>query len=85
MTVIPKDLRDALRARTVIPFVGVGVSMSVWDKDDKPLFPSWRDLLNRAADELNKQGNEDRANVVRAQLKLADEDYLEIAKRHVQV
>jgi hypothetical protein len=81
MKPIPDKLRDRLRTRRVIPFVGAGVSMSVNDRETgKPLFPSWRQLLERAADELVRQQRDQYANAIRAQLRFDRTDYLSIAQ-----
>ncbi len=43
---IPRTLEERLRAGTIVPFVGSGVSMAVLDKATAaPLFPSWKQLL----------------------------------------
>ena len=81
MNPIPDKLRDRLRARRVIPFVGAGVSMSVQDRETgEPLFPSWRQLLERAAEELIKQQRSPYAGAIRAQLQFDKPDYLSIAQ-----
>ncbi len=58
---IPKTLRDALKARKVIPFAGAGVSMEVRFKlkprrEDPPALPSWIGLLHKAAERLREEG-----------------------------
>ena len=53
---IPQSLQEKIRAGKVIPFAGAGVSMAVLNKNtDKPLFPSWKQLLLQAADKLEKE------------------------------
>ncbi|MCJ8269508.1 MAG: hypothetical protein MJK04_08905 [Psychrosphaera sp.] len=53
---IPESLQKALQSHTLVPFVGAGLSMSVLRKDNKePLFPSWPQLLQLAADKLTKE------------------------------
>jgi len=67
----------------VVPFVGAGVSMAVRDRaTGQPFFPSWRELLERAAARLDKEQKAKYGNAVRGLLGLdkADE-YLEAAKR----
>ena len=51
---IPDELKRLYQHGRVVPFVGAGVSMSVaWDNGGKPLRgPSWRELVNQAADEI---------------------------------
>src|SRR5438067_1356369 len=46
---LPSGLVEALRTRTLVPFVGAGVSAAVRRKDGTPAFPTWRQLLERAA------------------------------------
>jgi hypothetical protein len=78
---IPQSLRDAIRANTVIPFVGAGVSMSIRDKKGNSVFPSWRELLEAAAERLVAESKDDDAMLVRINLKkgnyqkAADEAY----------
>jgi tetratricopeptide (TPR) repeat protein len=82
---IPHSLAQSLAEGKVIPFVGAGVSMSVLDrKTGRPLFPGWRELLERAAARL--EGERDRrkashASVVRGLLGIGGaENYLEAAR-----
>lgn len=82
---IPHSLEQILAEGRVVPFVGAGVSMSVLDsKTKRPLFPGWRQLLERAATRL--EGERDKrkasyASVVRGLLELAGSDnYLEAAR-----
>lgn len=52
---IPKPLIEALQENEVIPFIGAGVSMAVLHAETgKPLFPSWKELLEHAAEKLHK-------------------------------
>jgi len=79
---IPESLRRALNGRKVIPFVGAGVSMSVTDTETGVrLFPSWKELLERAADRLEEEKKIDYALAVRALLGLPDPDYIEVAEK----
>ena len=79
---IPITLENALRAGKVIPFVGAGVSMAVLDRGTgQPLFPSWTELLRRAADRLEQEQKAPYAAVVRGLLRLNTPDYLEAARR----
>src|ERR1051325_1190889 len=78
---IPETLRQRLREGKVIPFVGAGVSMAVRERDgDGPLFPSWREMLERAARRLEVEGNEEHAGLVRGFLNIKPPNYLEAAK-----
>ncbi len=52
MSTIPQEIIEQLQAGNLIPFVGAGVSRAVTDKDDKPLFPSWHELLKDTCEEL---------------------------------
>jgi hypothetical protein len=79
---IPRSLQDKLRAGTVVPFVGAGVSMNVLDRvSGTPLFPSWRQLLEGAADRLEQETKSDDANLVRFLLKAHPPDFFYAAGR----
>ena len=79
---IPRTLQDRLREGKVIPFVGAGVSMSVLDAaTGRPLFPGWRELLQRAAERLKEEGRSPYADAVSALLALDEPDYLDAARR----
>jgi tetratricopeptide (TPR) repeat protein len=78
---IPKALRERLRERRVIPFVGAGVSMAVNHRQTgKTLFPSWKSLLLAAADRLEEENKRPDANIVRGFLQRENPNYLEAAK-----
>jgi len=58
----PSTLLDRLASRRLIPFVGAGISRSVLSATErKPLFPSWRELLESAADKLKEENKENYA------------------------
>lgn len=79
---IPRTLEERLRGGRIIPFVGAGVSMAVLDrKSGTPLFPSWGQLLKRAADRLDAEQNPLYAKLVRSLLEIDRPDYLEAARR----
>lgn len=79
---IPESLRKALAAREVVPFVGAGVSRSVVCRDSgRPLFPSWVELLRRAADTLERENLRAPAMIVRGLLESNPPEYLDAAKR----
>ena len=79
---IPKTLQEKLSQRKVIPFVGAGVSMAVRDrKTDNRLFPSWQELLLRAAQRLDEEKKQPYADLVRGFLNIDPPNYLEAAKR----
>jgi tetratricopeptide (TPR) repeat protein len=78
---IPETLKKRLREGKVIPFVGAGVSMSVRERDGGgPLFPSWREMLEKAAGRLEAEGNDGHAGLVRNFLNLKTPDYLQAAR-----
>ncbi|HEX3183499.1 MAG TPA: SIR2 family protein, partial [Pyrinomonadaceae bacterium] len=79
---IPQSLQDRLRKHQIVPFVGAGVSMNVVDRDShQPVFPGWRQLLNGAADRLEKELKPAEAGVVRAILRLPRPDFLYAAQQ----
>jgi hypothetical protein len=49
MSDIPQGLRTAYQNKTLIPLVGAGVSMSLLNQNGERIFPSWKELLSRAA------------------------------------
>ena len=64
---ISGQLVDQLVRGTVVPFVGAGVSRAV-TVAGKSVFPSWSELLNEMADELEGLGsteNADNASIIR--------------------
>ncbi len=83
---IPKTLKDKLSEGKVIPFVGAGVSMAVKEKGTaNRLFPSWKELLERAANQLDAEQNTDDAVLVRSFLKIRKPKYLEAASHASEV
>jgi len=59
---IPEGLKNAIRSKRLIPFVGSGVSMNVRKNGSGvPAFPSWKTLLERAAEKLRSEGQRDAA------------------------
>lgn len=52
---LPKRLLDASASRTLIPFAGAGVSMSVKRTDGKRAFPDWIGLLRKMAARLETE------------------------------
>ncbi len=69
---LPSNLVEALKARTVIPFAGAGVSRAVTDEAGQPLFPTWDGLLVAAAERLRTDGKPMHANLVQATLGIKD-------------
>ncbi|NTF64921.1 SIR2 family protein [Rhizobium rhizogenes] len=66
---IPNSLLKAVRDQKVIPFIGAGLSGSIKDREGLKIFPSWPDLLNKAAERLVGEGKSDEANLVAALVK----------------
>ncbi|MFA5920868.1 MAG: hypothetical protein WC856_06210 [Methylococcaceae bacterium] len=70
MTLIPSQLKNALKNGKAIPFIGAGVSISVKNKTDgELLFPSWKTLLEQAGTRLEAEGKQDEASIVKAYVK----------------
>ena len=79
---IPRTLEEHLRDGKIVPFVGAGVSMAVRNKEtDAPLFPSWKQLLERAAQRLEEEQKKAESQVVRGLLAITKPDYLDAARR----
>jgi hypothetical protein len=76
---LPRSLEVALSERKVIPFIGAGLSRGVADRDGKPLFPSWSELLIQAAQALEAEGLSKEARLVESLVEA--DDLLEAAKR----
>ena len=67
---IPAFLVQTARDKRLVPFVGSGVSLAV----KRGLFPTWKQLLERLADQLAAQGKPKQADMVRGHCEL-DELY----------
>ncbi len=80
MTKIPESLKQALREKRVIPFIGAGVSRNVKDKAGNALFPDWPTLLRNTVDKLKAEGKDAKASRVEGALNDHPPDYLEAAK-----
>jgi tetratricopeptide (TPR) repeat protein len=77
---IPQTLKAKLASKKVIPLVGAGVSMAILRKENEDhLFPSWKELLNLAAERLEREGKNRDAVYVRSALVLDEPDFLSIA------
>jgi tetratricopeptide (TPR) repeat protein len=72
---IPSTLKDRLRRGLVIPFVGAGVSRAILRRDGKPLFPTWKNLLLTAADQLANEGKLPDEMIVRGNVGKGPEGY----------
>lgn len=79
---IPAELREALAAGRVIPFIGAGASMAVMDatRPGERLFPSWGALLERVARRLDEEGLSGDAMAVRGALAKKMPNYLDAAR-----
>jgi len=79
-TIAPKELKTAILDGTLIPFVGAGVSRDVKDTKGQCVFPSWRQLLEFAADRLEQENKVADAAVVRGLVGLAKPNFLDAAR-----
>ena len=78
---LPETLITSIKSDRVIPFVGAGVSMAVRRKSGSDsLFPSWHQLLNNAAERLEKENKAEYGELVRSLLKITPAEYLTAAK-----
>jgi tetratricopeptide (TPR) repeat protein len=83
-THIPKTLREALEQGNVVPFAGAGVSRAVRLKPARgttaaPAFPSWKELLQKAAVRLRDDGKTKEAACVEAFLDISPPELLQAA------
>ncbi len=67
---IPRSLLSACAEEKLIPIVGAGVSMSLKTKAKGQLFPSWKDLLHKAADRLKQENKHELSTAVTSMLAL---------------
>lgn len=65
-----QSLQDAFQNKTLIPIVAAGVSMSLRNHAGEPLFPSWKRLLELAAEKLREEGKVDEADAVLSMVKI---------------
>ena len=65
---IPQSLKAYLASNDVIPLIGAGVSMSVDNKDGSRAFPSWPELLKRAANKLKDENLDAYSQMVNLQV-----------------
>src|SRR5690349_10365029 len=70
---IPSELVRTVREHRIVPFVGAGVSMGV----RRGLFPSWSELLERLARELDENAP---ADAPRVRHLVSTGDYLQAAE-----
>ncbi|WP_022942814.1 SIR2 family protein [Psychromonas hadalis] len=78
MDKLPGSLIDALKNNEIIPVVAAGVSMSIRDKQGNRIFPSWEELLLKAADKLKLENDIPNATLVTTFLEM--KNYKEAAK-----
>ena len=71
---VSQSLIDAVSHRTLVPFVGAGLSMTVKENH----FPSWPGLIERLAERCEKEGLPQDAAEIRA--KLASSETIEAAE-----
>ncbi len=64
------SLLKAFQNKTLIPIVAAGVSMSLRKHNGEFLFPSWKRLLELAAEKLREEGKADEADAVLLMVKL---------------
>ena len=74
---IPSSLNVAYNNKNLIPIVGAGVSLSIRDKNNRSIFPSWKHLLELAAEKILSEKNTKLANAIKAVLEL--DDYIKAA------
>jgi hypothetical protein len=75
---IPQSLQESIKSKRLIPIVGAGVSKSIKNKQGEQVFPGWAELLELAANELKKQAENNKAQLVESFLK--EPDYQQAAK-----
>ncbi len=61
---LPRGLLERVGQGKIIPFVGAGLSRGIKSKDGTSLFPTWSELLIKAAEELSSDGKNDDADLV---------------------
>lgn len=77
----PETLVRLLANGKIIPFVGAGVSRAVIDRQTgKPLFPSWKELLENAAARLDHENKANYGRLVRSLIDIDEPDYLSAAR-----
>lgn len=77
---LEEELKKLLKGNKVIPFVGAGVSLSVKSKvDTMKMFLTWKELLLKLSDYLEKYDKKDEADLIRLSLKVKKNNYLQIA------
>lgn len=72
MKIIPSTLLNAAAKRSIVPIIGAGVSMSLRNIKNEAIFPSWKEVLERAADYLDQENKADHALGVRAMIRLGN-------------
>lgn len=69
---LPESLITAIQKNSLIPIVGAGVSMSIKDVKGNKVFPSWTQLLENAAEKLEKEQDINNSGLVRIFLNKGD-------------
>ncbi|PKG78250.1 hypothetical protein CXF80_07915 [Shewanella sp. Actino-trap-3] len=72
------SLITALTSKSILPLVGAGVSMSIRNKHGEQVFPSWKGLLESAAEKLLEEKETNNSTLITTFLNL--NDYQQAAK-----
>jgi predicted ATPase len=77
---LPDSLITTLseNSNNLLPIIGAGVSMSIKSLENETIFPSWKELLEEAAEKIRNENDIDNANLVETFLR--KNDYQEAAK-----
>jgi len=76
---LPQSLIDAVKDNNLIPFIGAGISMGIKDKEDNPIFKSWKNSLLDAVEILKAEKEDAKATRIESGLEIQPVDYLSIA------
>ena len=78
---LPATLIQRLKSGMIVPFVGAGISRSVKAKNSgTSLFPSWFELLERAAIRLQRENKSEYATLVQSLIRIDKPDFLRAAE-----
>jgi hypothetical protein len=82
---LPASLINNLTKGDIVPFIGAGVSMSIVNKNGKKVFPSWAELLRRAAEKLKTENLDKQSQIVNLQVDIGMlQEAAKIAQEHLQ-
>lgn len=82
---LPASLINNLTKGEIVPFIGAGVSMSIVEKNGKKVFPSWAELLRRAAEKLKTENLDKQSQIVNLQVDIGMlQEAAKIAQEHLQ-